>query len=345
MIASKNNAFGMVMPERSFSYEKYRWGFNGKETDNEVKGAGNSLDFGARIYDCRLGRFLSVDPLFKVTSFYTPYLFAGNKPVSAIDKGGLLEVIVHYLHKSPNGDVSEQYTYKYNITTAEDIKGISRSTLHVNVNTADVPVTVGTSTTFEYKVISWSIVPGTGLTDMVVMKRNSPMEYYAMYWAGKFIINNPLGTGQLAMGTQSRDPFTGEYKTTNSRAINIFQGLADMASLGLASRSGASGILSHSLWALADLGVEESLSKLSEAFGLDNDQKSIFGYHITRLAARASAGDIKTFQEAIIEFADKGIKGAEMVEQLRMKTGIDLNVPMDTKEAAKKAINLSQGNE
>ena len=63
MFGFKNNAFGMVMSDRSFSNEKYRWGFNGKETDNEVKGNGNSLDFGARIYDSRLGRWLSVDPV------------------------------------------------------------------------------------------------------------------------------------------------------------------------------------------------------------------------------------------------------------------------------------------
>ncbi|MEZ2442984.1 RHS repeat-associated core domain-containing protein [Chitinophaga sp. RCC_12] len=43
----------------------YRYGFNGKENDNEVKGEGNQQDYGMRIYDPRLGRFLSVDPLTK----------------------------------------------------------------------------------------------------------------------------------------------------------------------------------------------------------------------------------------------------------------------------------------
>lgn len=40
------------------------------EKDNEVKGSGNSLDFGARIYDSRLGKWLSTDPLqTKVSQF------------------------------------------------------------------------------------------------------------------------------------------------------------------------------------------------------------------------------------------------------------------------------------
>ena len=70
-------AFGMLMPGRSFSSGGYRFGFNGKENDNEVKGDGNQQDYGFRIYDPRLGKFLSVDPLTKKYPWYTPYQFAG----------------------------------------------------------------------------------------------------------------------------------------------------------------------------------------------------------------------------------------------------------------------------
>ncbi len=65
-----------------------RYGFNGKESDFEVKGAGNSYDFGARIYDPRLGRFLSTDPLFKKFSGDSPYSFAGNSPIILLDENG-----------------------------------------------------------------------------------------------------------------------------------------------------------------------------------------------------------------------------------------------------------------
>jgi len=77
------------MPGRKYSAGSgYRYGFNGKENDNEVKGDGNQQDYGMRIYDPRLGRFLSVDPLSKDYPWYTPYQFAGNMPILAIDLDG-----------------------------------------------------------------------------------------------------------------------------------------------------------------------------------------------------------------------------------------------------------------
>jgi RHS repeat-associated protein len=81
-------AFGAPMPGRQFNNGNYRYGFNGKENDNEVKGAGNQQDYGLRIYDNRLGKFLSVDPLTKSYPELTPYQFANNKPIESIDLDG-----------------------------------------------------------------------------------------------------------------------------------------------------------------------------------------------------------------------------------------------------------------
>ena len=82
---------GMPMPGRSYSSNAYRFGFNGKENDNEVKGTGNNQDYGMRIYDPRIIRFNSVDPLTSEYPWYTPYQFAGNKFIWAIDRDGLEE--------------------------------------------------------------------------------------------------------------------------------------------------------------------------------------------------------------------------------------------------------------
>jgi RHS repeat-associated protein len=68
--------------------EGYRRGFNGMEKDDEVKGGGNSYDFGARMYDARVGRFLSLDNFTNKFAYKSPYDFAGNTPICAIDANG-----------------------------------------------------------------------------------------------------------------------------------------------------------------------------------------------------------------------------------------------------------------
>ena len=67
--------FGMQMPGRKYSADIYRFGFNGKEKDDEVKGNGNSYNFGARIEDPRICRFLSLDPKYKSSPWQSNYLF------------------------------------------------------------------------------------------------------------------------------------------------------------------------------------------------------------------------------------------------------------------------------
>jgi RHS repeat-associated protein len=78
----------MLVPNRHGSSTAYRYGFNGKEKDDELKGEGNSIDFGARMYDSRIGRWFAPDPLeSKFTSFST-YNFSLNNPILYVDVDG-----------------------------------------------------------------------------------------------------------------------------------------------------------------------------------------------------------------------------------------------------------------
>ncbi|MDY8138994.1 RHS repeat-associated core domain-containing protein, partial [Aquimarina sp. 2201CG5-10] len=88
--------FGMLLPNRHGNTSDYRYGFNGKELDNEVKGEGNSYDFGARMYDPRVGRWLSVDPLRKRAPGITPYRFGFNNPLRYQDPDGKWEEDGHF---------------------------------------------------------------------------------------------------------------------------------------------------------------------------------------------------------------------------------------------------------
>ena len=67
----------------------YRYGLQGQEMDNEVKGTGNSINYKYRMHDPRAGRFFAVDPLSYKFAMLTPYKFAYNSTIQLIDMEGL----------------------------------------------------------------------------------------------------------------------------------------------------------------------------------------------------------------------------------------------------------------
>ncbi|MFT5970295.1 MAG: RHS repeat-associated protein [Flavobacteriales bacterium] len=80
--------FGSPMPGRQFNLGSYRYGFQGQEMDNEIKGLGNSINYKYRMHDPRLGRFLSLDPLSDKYPHNSPYAFSENRVVDGIELEG-----------------------------------------------------------------------------------------------------------------------------------------------------------------------------------------------------------------------------------------------------------------
>ena len=69
----------------------YRYGFSGLERDDDIKGAGNSYYTNARLFDPRVGRWLSPDPVEVAAS--SPFVGFGNNPIRYADpKGTLLDI-------------------------------------------------------------------------------------------------------------------------------------------------------------------------------------------------------------------------------------------------------------
>jgi len=84
--------FGMGMDGRTQSAGGYRWGFNGMEKYDDWQGEGNAYDFGARVYDSRLGRWMAVDPLAEQYPSFSPYISFLNNPLAFIDPDGRVVV-------------------------------------------------------------------------------------------------------------------------------------------------------------------------------------------------------------------------------------------------------------
>ena len=66
----------------------YRYGFNGMEKDDEVKGSGNHMTTQWRQYDPRIGRWFTMDPQFRYFAAHSPYHFSLNSPISLNDPNG-----------------------------------------------------------------------------------------------------------------------------------------------------------------------------------------------------------------------------------------------------------------
>jgi RHS repeat-associated protein len=90
--AKSSETFGVALYGRTWSSEGYRYGFNGKEKDSET--TAGAYDFGARIYDGRLGRWLSADGKFKKYPSHSPYHFGFNNPILVIDSDGNENIVV-----------------------------------------------------------------------------------------------------------------------------------------------------------------------------------------------------------------------------------------------------------
>jgi RHS repeat-associated protein len=97
--------FGMAMPSRKFIIggSQYRFGFNGKEKDEDI--ALENYNLGARIYDARIGRLLSTDPREAEYAWQSTYVYYKNSPLAIIDidgkgGGGPPETILYHTTKS-----------------------------------------------------------------------------------------------------------------------------------------------------------------------------------------------------------------------------------------------------
>lgn len=94
----------MEMPGRKFSSDKYRFGFNGMEKDDDMYNvSGTSYDFGARLYSSRLGRWLATDPMEGKYPKLSPYNAFNNNPVIYVDPDGRIYRIHYEVKNSETG--------------------------------------------------------------------------------------------------------------------------------------------------------------------------------------------------------------------------------------------------
>jgi RHS repeat-associated protein len=80
--------FGMTMPGRSMGNNEYRYGFQGMESEDNLRGENNSYTTEFRQYDPRVGRWMSVDPKAGKFANVSPYVAFLNNPNYITDPRG-----------------------------------------------------------------------------------------------------------------------------------------------------------------------------------------------------------------------------------------------------------------
>ena len=82
------------------------YGFNGKEKDKNLNSL-TAYDYGFRIYNPGIGKFLSVDPLTKDYPELTPFQFASNTPIQSMDLDGLeSKKVTHWITLNLDGSTT-----------------------------------------------------------------------------------------------------------------------------------------------------------------------------------------------------------------------------------------------
>lgn len=164
--ATEYYPFGLEIHTRSNNFSDYRFGFNGKEADtNKEWGELTHYDYGFRIYNPSIAKFLSVDPLSPEYPWYTPYQFAGNNPIKFIDLDGLEPAV--------------KELFKYPITTPDD---------------RDINIAIGATTTWVHGAVTSFEIDWWNFDGKLVFEWNSEEGAYInpthgsyLDWANKWI--------------------------------------------------------------------------------------------------------------------------------------------------------------
>lgn len=118
--------FGMLMPGRSALPHDYRFGFNGQEMSNELKGEGNSNTAEYWEYDTRLGRRWNIDPI--TFAWQSPYVCFNNNPIYYSDPSGATGEETIKKGDSFVGEDGKTYTSSFNEAEVVAEKQVSSAT-------------------------------------------------------------------------------------------------------------------------------------------------------------------------------------------------------------------------
>ena len=132
--------------------------FNGKE--EQTIGNLGLLDYGARMYDHKLARWLVQDPLGEEMYNLTPYRFSLNNPIKILDPDGLFELSTGKIEKGDNLSLITQIlnsTYKINLSL-EDVARVNKIENINMINAGDYIILPGCNVELSFNLTKLQVV-------------------------------------------------------------------------------------------------------------------------------------------------------------------------------------------
>lgn len=208
------------------------------EKDDEVKGAGNSVNYTYRMHDPRLGRFFAVDPLAIEYPFYSPYAFSGNRVLDAVELEGLEpdvlfdspnEAAINFGHYYNDNSIRDKQEYGSVIYKVTDSKGVEKYAYTVaNVgkeysvayNFEDVPEK-GTAVATTHTHSNYSQETDNKFSNMDILNaRNRKMDNYVITPNGR---TKHLNVKMNTIETISKDAPSDPADPTNNNVPSRYE--------------------------------------------------------------------------------------------------------------------------
>ena len=173
-----------------------RYKFNGKEL--QTTGNLSLLDYGARMYDTKIGRWLVQDPLAEKLYSVTPYRFSLNNPIIYTDYEGLFETrkeAREYRRKNDNvaGRISKNHDGSFSIIDNKNSIVYTKVSSELNSTDGDL---------IEKAIL---VTPYTNNENSIIQ---------AIYDAQSAFINNPLVSNIASiLATMMLPEFSIAYKS------------------------------------------------------------------------------------------------------------------------------------
>ena len=156
--------------EVEVSLKRYKYVF--KELDNET----GLYYYGMRYYASWIARFISVDPLQFEYPIYTPFQYAGNKPISYIDLDGAEEDFPHSMKRPTQGQLNSYYQSMATFAPKNISQKKPQELAKFYVVTMSSPSSEGTSYTSGRDLSKWT----NGKLEHIRLKGNTDSDIDAL---------------------------------------------------------------------------------------------------------------------------------------------------------------------